>query len=83
VTQSSPSSWSERLTRVHPLLVVLCVVALALLLADLLYDKHGYFAAENVFAFYPLCGLICPLLIVLVARGVRPLIQREVDYYDD
>ena len=82
MTQSPPSSWSERLARIHPLLAFLCVLALVLLLADLLYDKHGYFDAENAFGFYPLCGLLCPLLIVFFARGIRPLIQRKVDYYD-
>ena len=83
MTPTPPSSWSERFARIHPLLAFLCVLAVVLMLADLLYDKHGYFAAENAFAFYPLCGLISPLLIVLVARGIRPLVQRKVDYYDD
>ena len=77
---SSSASWKNRLPR---LAAVLLGAALSLIIAEVLRDKHGHFAAEDRFGFYGLCGLITPLLVLLAAIGLRPFLERKVDYYND
>jgi hypothetical protein len=80
---SKPSSSSDRPMPIRPLTALLGVLGLALLVADGLIHKHGHFSVENLFGFYPLCGLLSPILLVLAARGLRPVLQREATYYED
>ena len=76
-----PDSWTERLALPRAAALLLMALGLVLLAADSQIDKHGHFSAENAFGFYPLCGLLATVLIVLTARCLRPVLQREVTYY--
>lgn len=61
-------------------LVALCVL---LTVADLIYEKHPYFAVEYWFGFYSWAGLVFSVGAVLVAKGLRQFLMRKEDYYDD
>ena len=81
---SSPfSPWTKRLANFHPLAILLLGVAIALLAVDALYHKHGHFSVEERFGFYPAVGLLSLILFVLLARVLRPLLERKVTYYDE
>lgn len=59
------------------------LLLLALLGLELLIHKHVAFSMEGWFGFYPACGLLAALLLVLVANYLlRPLVRRDEDYYD-
>lgn len=58
------------------------VVCALLLGAGLLIDKHGPFAIEHVFGFYALLGFGASVGLVVVAKGLRVIINRPEDYYD-
>jgi|LGVF01.2.fsa_nt_gb hypothetical protein len=59
------------------------LLLLALLGLELLIHKHVAFSMEEWFGFYPACGLLAALLLVLVANYLlRPLVKRDEDYYD-
>ncbi len=59
------------------------LLLLALLGLDLLVHKHVAFSMEEWFGFYPACGLLAALLLVLIANYLlRPLVRRDEDYYD-
>jgi hypothetical protein len=59
------------------------LLLLALLGLERLIYKHVAFAMEEWFGFYPACGLLAALLLVLAANYLlRPLVRRDEDYYD-
>ena len=59
------------------------LLLLALLGLELLVHKHVVFSVEEWFGFYPACGLLAALLLVLAANYLlRPLVRRDEDYYD-
>lgn len=80
---STPPSGNHRLARIRLLTGVLVVLGILLLAADSLLHKHGHFSAEDAFGFYPLCGLLSSILVVIAARCLRPVLQRPVTYYDE
>jgi len=44
--------------------IALCVASVA---ADLFYEKHGHFAAENVIGAYGIYGFVSCVVLVLAA----------------
>ena len=64
------------------LYVALWIACITLALADLVYRKHVYFAAEEWPGFFALFGFVGCVLLALVARLVRAPLKRERDYYD-
>ena len=62
-------------------LVGLCVL---LVLGDLFYHKHVKFAAEDLVpGMYGFCTFLACLVLVAGARGLRRLVMRRADYYDE
>ncbi len=58
---------------------VLCVLLGG---ADLVYHKHVHFDFEYWLGFYGGFGFVSCVGLVLGARLLRKLLQREEDYYD-
>ena len=59
------------------------LLLLALVGLELVIHKHVAFSMEELFGFYPVCGLLAAFLLVLVANYLlRPLVKRDEDYYD-
>ena len=69
----------RNVTRLYRLLVAVCVL---LVLADLLFDKHGHFGFENFFGFHAFFGFAVFTFIVLAGKYLRKVLMRKEDYYD-
>ena len=61
----------------------LCIICAGLFGADFFYHKHGHFDFENIPGFYLFYGFIAYAVIVLSAKQLRKILQRDEDYYDD
>jgi hypothetical protein len=70
---------SRNITKIFWGLVIFC---LSLVVADVFYERHGYFAIEDFPGIYGLYGLISALSIVFLGIGLRRLVMRDEDYYD-
>jgi len=64
------------------LLIIFFVSLAILLITDIFIHKHGNFPWENKFAFFCAYGFISCVVLVFVAVGLRYLIKRDEDYYD-
>jgi hypothetical protein len=53
-----------------------------LLVVELVYHRHAYFALESTFGFYAITGFGAYLTVVFTAKGLRRLVRRPEDYYD-
>lgn len=69
----------RNVTRVVYGLGMLCGLAF---LADLAYTKHPHFGVERVLGFYAVYGFIGSVALVLTAKGMRPWLRRDDDYYE-
>lgn len=65
--------------RIFYALVIACVLTV---LADLFYDKHGYFEFEHWFGFAAAFGFFACVALILLAKQLRKLVKRDEDYYD-
>jgi hypothetical protein len=61
---------------------ILAALCAALLLADLVYAKHGHYGFESWISFYGLFGFGSAALLILVANALRRVLGRDEDYYD-
>jgi hypothetical protein len=57
----------------------LCAV---LFVIDVLVEKHGPFAIEQLFGFYAIFGFVACVGLVLAAKVLRRIVMRPEDYYD-
>ncbi len=60
-------------------LIVICV---ALFVADFFFEKHPYFAIENIPNFYGIYGFIGCVFLVLAAAQLRKILMRPENYYE-
>jgi hypothetical protein len=63
--------------------IALAAVSGALLVGDFFYEKHGHFAFEEWFGFYPVFGFVVYVTVVMLAKKLRGLIKRPEDYYGE
>ncbi len=49
---------------------------------DLLIHKHAYFGFDGWFGFYAWFGFVACVILVITAKGLRVLLKRPEDYYD-
>jgi hypothetical protein len=82
MTPQRKRHWLDDPRNVTLLVRVLTGVCLLLVLADLLYTKHGHFAWERLFGFHGLFGFTSFFLLVLAGKHLRKLLMRDEDYYD-
>jgi protein-S-isoprenylcysteine O-methyltransferase Ste14 len=75
--------WLDEQRNVDKIYYGLLIVCAALAAADLFYEKHAHFAAENWFAFYGVFGFVACAGLVLAAKELRKLLKRDEDYYGD
>ena len=74
--------WLDRPANVTKVVWALVAVCALLILGDLLYVKHPYFAVEYLFGFYAIYGFVGSVGLVLAAKWMRRLLIRDEDYYD-
>lgn len=65
------------------ILRIFYVLCASLFVADFFIDRKVYHSLESFPAFYPAYGFVGCVLLVLIARGMRSLLMRAEDYYDD
>ena len=66
-----------------PVLIGLALICLALIGADFLRDGHGYFPIEHVPLVYCAIGFVVYGVLIMLAKGLRVLIERPENYYGD
>jgi hypothetical protein len=49
---------------------------------DFFYHKHGHFAFEETFGFFPAFGFLAFVALSLCAKLLRKVVKRREDYYD-
>jgi hypothetical protein len=77
-----PGLW-DKPRNVKRLIRGFLVVCLLVLLVDLAYTKHVHYPEEGWFGFYAFYGFISCVTLVLVAKGLRLVLHRPEDWYDD
>lgn len=76
--------WLERKENVTKIAWALYVVCAILVLLDFLIHRHAEIGFDSNFGFYGAYGFIGSVFLVLVAKyGLRPIVKRSEDYYDD
>ena len=75
--------WLDNPKNVDKVYWSVIVVSVLLFFADALYDKHPEFSIEKVFGFYGIYGFVACVGLVLAAKGLRLLLMRGENYYDD
>ena len=68
---------------VRALLRVFYALCAGLLLLDIAHLRHAVHPAEALWGFYGLFGFAACTALVLAAKGLRRLVMRREDYYDD
>ena len=66
--------------RVLWLFYAACAVVLG---AEFVVDRHAGHPWDGLFGFYALFGFLAYALLVVLAEGLRHLVSRRPDYYDD
>ncbi len=74
-------TWVDRPGSARKLFVGLLCICIALVLADFLYDKHGYVQMENLPGFYAGFGFLAFCVVIFGARALRFLVKRPENYY--
>ncbi len=62
-------------------LYVLGAICIALAVADLLHERHGDFAIENIPLFWCASGFVTYIVVIFMAKALRLFVVRPEDYY--
>ena len=77
-------SWFEQPRGARTLFIGLIVACLACLIGGELVHKHMHFEQyEGLPGFYALVGFLAYCSIIAAAVGLRKILKRGEDYYDD
>jgi hypothetical protein len=68
--------------RSKKILWALAVIGVAVLGADLFYEKAAHYSWEKAPGFYAFFGFSSCVLAVMVSKGLRRIGMRDEDYYD-
>ena len=74
--------WLDDPRSVTLLVRILAIACLLLVVADLLYHKHGEYDWEMLFGFHGFFGFASFFLAVLAGKQLRKLLMRDEDFYD-
>ena len=67
----------------HNFVRVLLGIAVLLVVLEFIIHRHGEIAFEDIPLFPALYGVVAFVFIVYAGRGLRLLIMRREDYYDE
>ncbi len=74
--------WLDKPKNVKKIIGFVVVACIALFAAEAFYEKHPYFAAEQLFGFYAIYGFAVCVGLVLVTKLMRVILMRDEEYYD-
>lgn len=75
--------WLDDPRNVDKVWYALLAICAVLFVADAFYHKHVHFGVESWFGFYGIYGFVACVFLVLAARGLRRLLMRPENYYDN
>lgn len=58
-------------------------ICILLVIADFVVHRHISLSWEKIPAFYALYGFVACVVLVVIANGMRKVIMRKEDYYDE
>lgn len=76
------SGWADKPANKRRVRIALYAVCLALIVVELLIDRHTYNSVESAPVFYALYGFAALVFAVALAKGLRALVRRDEGYYD-
>ena len=76
-------TWIDNPKNVDFIVYALYAICAALVIVDIWVPKHGPFAVEHWFGFYAFYGFIACVGLVVAAKGLRTILMRSEDYYDE
>ena len=68
---------------VKKVIYALCAVSGLSLLLDFFVNRYVDHPWEGLFGFYAVYGFVACVILVLAAKGMRKLIMRKENYYDE
>lgn len=83
VDRQEKAAFLDDSSNVRKLLWAFTVLGALLLAADLVFHRHAIDPWEAVVGFYPVVGFASIVALVYGARGLRKLVRRPEDYYED
>ncbi len=66
-----------------PVLITLGVICAIVAGADFIRDGHGHFPVEHLPLVYCVFGFVVYGALIILAKGLRVLIERPENYYGD
>lgn len=75
--------WIEQPRNVDRIVYTLYAVCAILMALDLVIHRHEYLDFAGWFGFYAWYGFVACVGLVIAAKGLRRLLMRPEDYYDD
>ncbi len=63
-------------------LIIFYIILILSLASDLIINKHCKFPWEKWFGFYALFGFLASILLIIIAKVFKYLVNRDEDYYN-
>ena len=76
-------TWIDEPGNVDKIVYALYAICAFLLVIDAWVPKHGPFAIEHWFGFYAFYGFIACVGLVIAAKGLRVILMRPEEFYDE
>jgi hypothetical protein len=77
------SDFFDRPKNLKAMAAILIAALIGLLIFDFFVHKHPFFGWDGLPTFYAFYGFVGCVLLVVIAKNIRPFLKREEDYYDD
>ncbi len=68
---------------VKRLRLVFFILLVLVLAAEFAVEMHGEFVVEHFYGFYAVYGFMSYVFLIFVAKGLRRIIMRKEEYYDE
>jgi hypothetical protein len=82
MAKSSPG-WADKPENRRLIRGILYVASVLLVIADFIVHRHISVGVERVPVFYALYGFAALVGVVLAAKGLRRLVKRDENYYEN
>ena len=77
-------SWFEKKSNIRMMIIGLVITCILLYLAEFTYtNDHSHFYLEKFKGFQAIFGFVAFVVIVFLGMGLRLIIERKEDYYDE
>ncbi len=62
---------------------LIIVIGAGLILIEFIFNRHGYFALEDMLLFPAVFGVLSVAVVIIGVIGISRIILRRGEYYDD